>query len=377
MVANPAYTVGGTQPASIPGSEWSGEWEPFFQHGTHTDETDHRFLVGFGGRLYTNIGHFIGEFKPDGDRAGWRDTGLHFSKCFGAAVCAGYLVVTIESFDERYQVWAWDGSGWWMLFDKANDGAPWCFPTSAGGIGGYDLILFTHGSTNYRMVRLVPRSKSLHTIPSSGIASFVTPLIDANERDKDKAWRKIGCVFADPEPSSLASADTVTLTLEYSVNGGQTWIAGTSQNLAGNTFANHQLALNADIASASAVSRFIMLRVRWTGLVDWAPQLVDIWAEFELLDSPARRRKWMVIVKAADQMIDRDGSLLSFTGRQLINQLWSDWQSGTTLPFRDIDYDDVTTQRNVRITGIEEETERPADAGRWGDSLIKLVLVEV
>ena len=377
MVANPAYAVGGAQPASIPGNEWYGEWEPFFQHGCYTDETDHQFFIGFGGRLYTNIGRFIGEFKPDGDRAGWRDTGLHYTRCFGACVAGGYLVVTIQTIDDRYQVWAWDGSGWWMILDKAEDGAPWCFPTSLAGIGGWDLAIFIHGSGTYKVIRLIPKSKTLHTIPASGTASFVSSMIDANERDKDKAWRKIGCVFADPDPSTVVSADAITVTLEYSVNAGQSWVTAATANPSGNNLANHQIVLNADIGSAAAVSRFLMLRVSWSGLVDWAPQLVDIWAEFELLDSPARRRKWIVMVRAGDQVVDRDGSQLAVTGRQLINQLWTDWSAGTTVAFRDIDYDDVSVQRNVRIIGIEEDTDRPADAGRWGESMIKLVLVEV
>jgi hypothetical protein len=376
-IANPAWTSGGSEPAQIPGWEWSGEWEPFFQHGNYTDDQDHRFFIGFGGRMYTNIGGFIGEFRPNGDRAGWRDTGLHYVKCHGAAVAAGYLVVAIETQDQRSQVWAWDGSGWWNLLDKPYDGAPYCHPCSLAGIAGWDVVVFTHAVTTYKRIRLIPKSHTLTAMPETGLAHWISPLIDANERDKQKAWRKIGCIFADPDPPTNVSTDAITVSLDYSIDNGATWVSAASQVLTGNTHANHQVTLTGNIGSAAAVSNLLMLRVRWESLTDWAPTLVDAWAEYEMLDSPARRRKWLLRVKAADQVIDREGAPLAVTGRQLINQLWTDWQTGTTITFRDIDYDDVAVQRNVRITGIEEDTERPADHGRWGDSVIRLVLVEV
>ena len=38
----------------------------------------------------------------------------------------------------------------------------------------------------------------------------------------------------------------------------------------------------------------------------------------------------------------------------MIAELWQHWETGTTLPFRDIDYDDDPTERRVRIVGISE-----------------------
>ncbi len=112
-------------------------------------------------------------------------------------------------------------------------------------------------------------------------------------------------------------------------------------------------------------------------MIDWAPVLVGIWAEFEQLDAPARRRRWQFTVTAADQVIDRDGTALTRTGRQLIAELWNAWQTGTTLPFRDIDFDADATERRVRITGISEVVPVPANAGMWGQSAVRLTLVEV
>ncbi len=102
-----------------------------------------------------------------------------------------------------------------------------------------------------------------------------------------------------------------------------------------------------------------------------------MWAEFELLDSPARRRRWQFTVTAEDQVIDRAGVRLNRTGRQLVAELWNAWHQAATLPFRDLDYDDDPTERRVRIIGISEAVPVPSDAGRWGQSAVSLTLVEV
>jgi hypothetical protein len=82
-------------------------------------------------------------------------------------------------------------------------------------------------------------------------------------------------------------------------------------------------------------------------------------------------------VQADDELIDRGSAQLSLTGRQIIQGLWDSWENGSTVTFRDIDYDADPVQRNVRIVGISESTDRPADAGTWGHSKLKQTLVEV
>ena len=96
-----------------------------------------------------------------------------------------------------------------------------------------------------------------------------------------------------------------------------------------------------------------------------------------MLDSPARRRAWQFTVRARDGQVKRDGAVQPRTGRQLAADLWADWQTGATIPFKDIDFDADPTPRQVRIVGIAEEVDKPSDAGRWGDSTIALTLVEV
>jgi hypothetical protein len=117
--------------------------------------------------------------------------------------------------------------------------------------------------------------------------------------------------------------------------------------------------------------------VSWSSVADWAPVLVGVWVDFELLDLPARRRRWSLKVHARDSTVVRDGSLETRSGRQVSADLWDAWETGAILPFRDVDYDAVPVERLVRLTGINEEIPKPADAAQWGESIVDLTLVEV
>lgn len=355
---------------------WSGSWQGYALQGQTTDADDYRFVVGYGGRLYTWLNKSVLEHNPDGERAGWRDTGLSGIRCTGGCVAGGYLIVTIEAHDNASEIWAWDGTGWWRVARRQSTSGVWCSPIATYGVGNWDLLVLTDGSLTAQVVRLIWHSDSKHNLPTT--AEYVTSMIDAGERDKDKAWRKIGAVFASPtiQPAT-SSVDPVTVTLAYSIDAGATWVTAATRTLTGSTRANTNFSLDAAIATDVAVSRLIQLRISWSSLAEWAPILTGVWAEFEVLDSPARRRKWSFTVKSHDQVIDREGSQMSRTGRQLIADLWTSWETGSTLTYRDLDYDAAPTTRRVRITGIREVVTRPADQGTWGDATVMLTMVEV
>lgn len=373
-IANPGY-VADPDPRTIKILEWSGNWSPFFQHGISNAADDFALFEGFGGKIYAWIAGEAMEYTGEGERAGWRATGLTGRRCFGGCVSGGYVIVSIESHGGMNQLWAWDGSGWWKLDERAIDSNPWVWPLDLNNAGNYDLMVFRAGTRTYDLYRLRPRAGVDWAIPSEA-ASFLTPLIDAGERDRVKAWRRVGAVFATPERlGNLSSADAVQVHLDYSVDAGATWATAGSLTISGNTPANAQRTLEAGIASA--VSPFVMLRVRWSSLVDWAPVLVGVWVEFEVLDSPTRRRKWAFSILASDQAVDRDGNPLARSGRDLITDLWAAWESGAPVSFRDIDYDAAPIERTVRIVGIAERVNRPADHGRWGQAVIDLALVEI
>lgn len=376
LIPNPAWTSGSPDPTSIPALRWSGEWDPFFQHGSWCDDDDYIFLLGFGGRLITWLGKRVVEHNPSGDRAGWRDLGLGGRTCFGACVAGGYLIVALESTRGQSEVWAWNGAGWWLLLQDSAATTRWIWPITVSGAGNQDVLLFRDGSLAIDLVRLHWRSDTDHTLSAAG--SYITSMLDASDRDKDKAWRRVGAVFASPETlGNAGSSDPVALTLEWSVDGGDTWISAASRAVTATDDDARQLNLDAGIASDGAVGRWLMLRVTWSSVSDWAPVLAGLWAEFEVLDAPARRRRWHMTVAAHDQVVRRDGGTLSRTGRQLIADLWAAWENGTTMPCRDIDYDADPIERRVRIVGITEDVPRPDRAGEAGDAMIQLTLVEV
>lgn len=357
--------------------EWSGEFSPFFQQGVHNERDDFRMLLGFGGRTLAWIAGGVHELVPSGDRAGWRSTGLTGRRCFGGCVAAGYVIVSIESDSGDNEMWAYDGNGWWMIATQAITAAIWCnpFPLNGAHASRYSVGFFLHGTTNVGSFRLVDDSVAAkYAFPTT--AEMVTPMIDAGERDKTKAWRKLGAVFATPElQGNVSSVDPVNIFFDYSIDAGATWINLYGDSRTGNTMPNNNFALEFPLSGIT--SRFLMLRIRWSSTLDWAPTLVGLWAEYEVLDNPARRRKWDFKIHAHDQTVDRDGVMLTRTGRQLIAELWDAWENDTTVTFRDIDYDAAPVQRTVRIVGITEAVAQPADSVDWGDSVIALRLVEV
>lgn len=390
MVNNPGWTSGGSQPAQIPGQEWSGDFEPFYQQGVVAEEDDYRVMLGYGGRTLAWIAGGMHELVPSGDRAGWRSTGLAGRRCFGGTVAAGYVWVSIESHSSQNEIWCYNGTGWWCVARQPmpEPGSPgaWCSPINLGRTNWTSTVFFLiEGETNKVLdIRPVDMRDGINTLhfmyPPT--AEFVTPMIDAGDRDKIKAWRKIGAVFSSPElQGNITSGDNVRVDLDYSTDAGATWttvFSEYSQVWAGSN-GNSLAAMNFDIEEAlqGVVSRFIQLRIRWVSVSDWAPILTGVWVEHETFQSPARRRKWQLRIHARDQEIDRDGVVLTRTGRELIEDLWQAWESDTPLTFRDIDYDDDPTQRTVRIVGIQEAAVQPSDHGTWGDSLITLNLVEV
>ena len=211
------------------------------------------------------------------------------------------------------------------------------------------------GTRTLYMMRLVWRDATLHNF-AGGDSWYISSMIDAGERDKSKAWRKIGAVFASPEvQGNTASTDTVFTQIDYSLDGGATWITGSPASQ-GRATPSPTTTTARSITPSGAVSNFLMVRIVWKSISDWAPILTGLWAEFEALDSPSRRRRWTFTVQAEDRVIDRNGQTLTRTGRQQITELWKHWQNGTTIPFRDLDYDSDPTDRTVRIVGITESS---------------------
>lgn len=366
------YLLGGkSDPAA---GKWLGDPEPFFTGGLYANDDDYSVLLSYGGKLYTYVAGKIMEWNPNGgsNRTGWRETGVEGKRCFGGCVAADRLIVCVQSAQGNTEVWAYDGTGWWLIMTAA--GATKLWPCAVGGAGNIDLVVFRSGSTTLDLVRLVFRDAATTNYATSG--TYLTSLIDAGERDKLKAWRRMGASFAAPEDrGNPASVDQVTVSLAYSVDGGSTF--ATLGNLISTDPTDRTVELAFDPAGGSPESATLQLRVTWSSVLDWAPTLTCLWADYELLNVAARRRRWTMTVSARDGLAARDGAAMSATGRQHSANLWSSWAAGATLTLRDLDYDATLRQYAVRVAGIEEAIPKPADAGRWGDSLLTLTLVEV
>jgi hypothetical protein len=130
-----------------------------------------------------------------------------------------------------------------------------------------------------------------------------------------------------------------------------------------------------DIGHHAAVSHFIQLKVTWSGVVDWAPALVGLQAEYEAIDLAPRRRRWNFTIRARDRSVQRDGSVDVRTGHSMASDLWTVWTNGQPIPFTDLDHDTTGLTHTVQIVSLDESV--PAVSGQPTDSLISLELVEL
>lgn len=353
---------------------WTAEPQPFFTHGVWTDDEDFLFLLSYGGKLYTWLANGVMEWNPSGEQQGWRATGIEGRSCNGATVAGDRLIVSIVTRAGESETWAFDGVGWWLMLRSSNQTRVW--PMYTGGAGNIDLVLFRDGSTSvtYDLVRLVYRHESATNYGSGG--EYRTSLLDGSERALEKVWRRIGAVFAAPEQrGNPAGSSAVTVTFAYSINGGRSWVDAGTATIGDPQQRTADIAI--DLGETALISRFLQLRVTFSGVIDWAPALVGLWADYEAIGISPRRRRWSLSVRARDRTINRDGAVDARDGRTVAADLWDAWASTASIPFTDIDFPATNVTYNVRVASIKEEVAVPNDASQWGDSVVSLELVEV
>ena len=359
------YLLGG-KPDPVAGA-WLGDPEPVFTHGAWTDEGDFAALVSFGGRLYAWLANQVMEWNPQAgsSRQGWRATGVEGTACHGATVAGPYLVVAIRSRQGAGQLWAFDGTGWWLI----EEGILRVWPTYLAGAGNLDLLALRPASTTYDLYRLVYRDAASHDFRAEG--SYRTSLLDAGAADALKAWRSIRASFAAPEErGNAASPDYVDLTIRYSLDGGRTWSTHVTDSVG--VTAGRAYDLGGAFGATPPQSRYLQVEVEWDSVTDWAPVLTALVVEYERLGDPAKRRRWQMSVTARDRTVERDGARHTRTGREIVADLWAAWQSSSTVTLRDLDYDADPTQRTVRIVGLVEEVPKPDGASTVGLTLVEL-----
>jgi hypothetical protein len=352
--------------------DWIGEPEPLFTHGTWIQAGDFPFLVAFAGRLWTWVGGRIASWSGAANGQ-WVWERLEGQACRGATVAGGYLVAAIVARDGSREIWATDGGGWWLIDRAASNQPERLNPANLGGCGGFDVAVFRDGSVSYDRFRTARRSLSQQSYPSGGSANWVSALLDGERGEAVKTWEGVGARFAWPESRGDAgSADTVTISLDYSLDAGATWTQAATRMIAGG--GTRLTDLTASLP-AGAVGRYLQLRVRWSSVVDWAPVLTGVWADWRLTLGSGIRQRWAFDVLARDAAIDRDGNA-GGSGQAAVAGLWSAWETGAALTLRDLDYDADPVERQVIVAEVTESAAKPADAGRFGGRVVTVELVE-
>ncbi len=331
---------------------------------------DLTWVLTHNGRLYLWLGNEVhlfnkskGEFEP---------AGLRGRVTYGACSVGRWFVVCIEGEQTgKTELWGHDGRGWWMIDSEEESGSLIRWPVGVNGAADNVDVLTGRGTvTNQTYLYQFFRRPSYAGLAASW--SVTSSLLDANDRDLDKAWRRVGAEFAWPD--GRGSADSVTVTVEYSTNAGATWTTAGVEDVAGN---GTRVFTVDGLAAANTIGRFIQVRVTVSSIVDWSPVLLCLWAEAEVLDDPTRRRRWRFTVQCKDSVIRRDGGVDVTGARVLADRLWGTWSAGGVVTFRDIDYDLTSTEYTARLVDIVEKISKPRDAGTFADGEIELSLVEV
>jgi hypothetical protein len=298
----------------------------------------------------------------DTARDWWRHAGLEGAAPYGAAVVNGYLCVSAQhKYDtSRTQLWAYNGSGWWAL-DQATSTNTLAYPV-ADGAGK----LITFRSANAAMFAYDLATVTTATTLASPW-SFTTPLLDANEADRQKAWRRIGVELARLDGEAVGSW---AVQLAYSTDGGATY------TIAGTQTVTSELSSVAFAISATSVGLIVKATLtRTSGL---PPFVTSVWAEHETLNESVRRRRWQFTVRAGAGLVNRQGERDTRDGQTLRTALWDLYTSATTFAFRDVDYGATGVSTNVRMLGLREEWPTPSDQSTLGaETALEVTLVVV
>lgn len=350
---------------SVIGGAFSGEITPLVTGGGPDDFVA---LAEYNGDLYTWYNGAVVRYGVAASgRAELVPVGFRGYGCRGLAVAGGYLFAALSDDHSASGVglWAYDGRGWWCLGRNTdgNHDYAWPLPT-ASYFENAQLLAFGGGTTLFGL-------QLTHLIAQPGIApsgELTTALWHAGAPDEAKAWTRVGAELAWPGGASFAAC---TVALAYSTDGATFTAAGSASvsSAAPRTLA---FALPTNI-----VGKWLALRYSLSGAVTGVPVLAALWAEYRPAEPGARRRTWQFDLFVADRTARRDGAPDPRAGAAISADLWAAWETGATLAFRDLDYDLAPTDRNVRIVALDEAIPAPPDAGRWGESRVRVRLSEV
>ena len=151
--------------------EWRGDPQPVMTHGVFTEGDDFVFLEAYRGKLYTWLGGRVVQYDSGAEEGAWERMGPEGVNCYGACVAGDWLIVsTAARYGGNYELWGFDGEGWWLLAQRTSSRYLW--PVPLAGAGNREFLTFRDGGGTYDLFRLRWRSTSLHTYPSSGIVGL-------------------------------------------------------------------------------------------------------------------------------------------------------------------------------------------------------------
>lgn len=325
--------------------------------GQLQDSDDFAWMIVYQGRLIAWLGKRVMVYTSADST--WRPTGLDGESTFGAAVVNGWLLTTIapRGSATRWQLWGYDGTGWWLLSDAS--GANTLDDPAGDGAG--KLVTFDSGGGNLRAWDIDDRdSPQFLTSPFT----FTTPPLTIGDGSRDTRWTRVGIDLARPGVTTIGEW---SYELEVSGDGGATWLAAGSTPVS-DAIASISLPVDLD-------SRTLLVRITGTRITTSGPPalITAVWAEGEQQTLPPRR--WQLAIHARDRTINRAGAADPRSGQEIREALWTLWRDGSAIPFQDVDDAANPTTRTVRIVAIREDWPRTANAIAPGaDTTIEIVL---
>lgn len=313
---------------------------------------DYRWLLVFQGRLMTWMGGRVVVY--DKQRGWWRHAGLEGAASNGAALVNGWLIVSIiPRGGGAGQLWGYNGSGWWLLDE---------------GVAAYPA-----GARGDRLIAWQPGGAEIHYWEmdsgrnAGAVAEQVTlesALLDGGSPDRDKFWTQVGVELARADPAAVGEW---TAQLGFSLDAGATWAAaGDPQTIDGAT-----ATITGEVGASS---RYLRVRLTLSQVSGLPPFVQAIWGEYEVLNDSVRRRRWQFRIAATDRVLNRAGSRDARDGADVRAALWNLFEGADTFSFTDVD----GQERDVRMIGLREEWQRPADVPKLGaHTTFDVVLVEL
>lgn len=292
---------------------------------------------------------------------------------YGACVVSGRLFCEIRNrWTGVSEIWMYDGRSWWRVEDGEGTTTWQWLVSTYGGVDDAELLAGRGTSTNRLSIWQITPKAGLPALRSGW--SITTSMLDAGQRDRVKLWRAIGCELAWPD--ERASTGAVTVRLEYSTDGGQSWTqAGTDVSIDPAT--SGRRAVVSFALSPPVVDRYLQLRVTVSNITTWSPVLAGMWAEYELVQVGATRKKWRFTVQCHHRQVLRDGSIHPLDAWQQAQHLWQAFESEAPVTFKDIDYDRTQRVEYVRVVGIRETMTRREQQDGYANREIEVVLVQV